>query len=121
MTDFPAVVERYLDAFNETDPARRRTLLEELCDGECTYVDPQVAIRGPEQIDEFIAGTQAAFPGFVFRLGSPIDAHHSQARFQWHAGPPEEAEPAFVGFDVIVAEGDLVRGVYGFIDHVPAA
>jgi len=113
------VVERYLEAFNETDPARRRELVRGLYRADSTYVDPHVELRGPEQVDQFIASTQERFPGFRFRLGGPVDAHHDQARFQWYAGPAEDADPTYVGFDVLVTDGGCVRSVYGFMDVAP--
>jgi hypothetical protein len=121
MANVQDLVERYLGAFNETDPTRRRALVNELYDAESTYVDPHVELRGPAQVERFIAETQERFPGFEFRLGGPVDSHHSQARFQWHAGPAGSDEAAYVGFDVIVAEGERLRSVYGFMDAAPVA
>jgi hypothetical protein len=113
-------VESYLATFNETDAERRRELLGALYTQESTYTDPHVDLRGYEQIDAFIAQTQERFPGFTFRLEGPIDAHHDQARFQWHAGPAEEPD-RFVGFDVIVTDEGRIRSVYGFMDAAPTA
>ena len=48
------------------------------------------------------------------------DAHHNQARFQWHAGPAD-APDRYVGFDVILAEDGRIRNVYGFMDAAPVA
>lgn len=120
MENAETVVTQYLDTFNETDADRRRELLEGLYTPDCTYTDPNVDLQGAEQIDGFIAQTHERFPGVTFTLGGPIDAHHNQARFQWHAGPAE-APDAYVGFDVIVAEDGRIRSVYGFVDVAPAA
>ena len=120
MQDAQTLVTHYLETFNERDADRRRGLLEALYTPECTYTDPQVDLHGPGQIDDFIEQTQERFPGVTFTLGGPIDAHHNQARFQWHAGPAEVPD-AFIGFDVIVAEDGRIRSVYGFIDAAPAA
>jgi hypothetical protein len=120
MQDVQTIVTRYIDSFNETDADRRRALLESLYTAECTYTDPQVDLVGTDQINGFIGQTQEHFPGLTFTLGGPIDAHHNQARFQWHAGPAA-APDAIVGFDVIVMEDDRIRHVYGFIDVAPAA
>jgi hypothetical protein len=120
MQDAQTLVTRYLEAFNETNAGRRRELLEALYTPGCTYTDPQVELQGAEQIDGFIAQTHERFPGVSFTLGGPIDAHHNQARFNWHAGPAD-APDAFVGFDVIVAEDGRIRSVYGFMDVAPAA
>jgi hypothetical protein len=112
-------VERYLDAFNETEPQRRKALVQQLYRSDSTYVDPHVELRGPDQVEAFIAATQERFPGFRFKLAGEVDAHHDQARFQWHAGPADN-EALYVGFDVIVLDGERVRSVYGFMDDAPA-
>jgi hypothetical protein len=120
MQDVQTLVTHYLESFNETDADRRRELLEALYAPDCTYTDPNVDLQGPEQIDAFIEQTHERFRGVTFALGGPIDAHHNQARFQWHAGPAD-APDAYVGFDVIVAEDGRIRSVYGFMDAAPAA
>src|SRR5581483_3642340 len=98
----------------------RRALLTELWRQDGTYTDPHVDVRGPEGVDAFIAQTQERFPGYKFELGSEVDSHHEQARFQWHAGPA--GGPAeYVGFDVLVTDGGRIRSVYGFMDAAPAA
>lgn len=64
---------------------------------------------------------QAQFPGFVFRLGGGVDAHHDQLRFTWHFGP-EGQEAPIAGSDVAVTDGDgRIHTVLGFLDRVPAA
>jgi hypothetical protein len=120
MTDPAQLVDTYLATFNETDRERRRALLGALCTDDVTYTDPHVELRGAEAIEAFIAQTQERFPGFTFTLGSAIDAHHDQARFQWHAGPADDPG-RFVGFDVILTDGGRIRSVYGFMDAAPAA
>src|SRR5947209_13643248 len=116
--DVQTLVTRYIDAFNETDAARRRELLAAIYTPDCTYTDPHVDLQGAEQIDGFIAQTQERFPGMAFALAGAIDAHHNQARFQWHAGPAD-APAANLGFDVIVTEDGRIRNVYGFTDVGP--
>jgi SnoaL-like domain len=115
------IVDRYIAAFNETDADRRRRLLEALYTEDSTYVDPHVEVRGPAGLDAFIAATQEKFPGFEFKLGSAVDAHHNQARFRWEAGPAGQPDPPFAGFDVIVTENGRVRSVYGFSEAATGA
>ncbi len=68
-----------------------------------------------------LAAVQQQFPGLVFRLGGPVDAHHNQARFTWHLGAAD-GEPLVIGFDVaVVNSGGQIRSVHGFLDKVPAA
>ena len=113
------VITRYLDCWNETDPAARRTLIDETWADDASYTDPLGEARGRDEIDATIAAAQEQFPGFVFTLAGPVDAHHRQARFTWGLGP-EGAEPLIVGFDVAVTgdDGRLVT-VLGFLDKVP--
>lgn len=120
MQNTHSLIARYLETFNETDSGRRRELLESLYTPDCTYTDPQMDLRGADQIDAFIQQTHEQFPGIEFTLGGDIDAHHDQARFQWHAGPPD-APDAVIGFDVIVTQEGQIRHVYGFMDRSPAA
>jgi hypothetical protein len=119
VNDSKQLAERYIASFNETDPARRRELVEALYTTDSTYTDPNVDLRGPGEIDGFIAQTQEQFPGYTFTLGA-VDAHHGQARFQWHGGPADEPD-RYIGFDVIVSDDGHIRSVYGFMDVVPAA
>ncbi|MGY1707706.1 nuclear transport factor 2 family protein [Geodermatophilus sp. SYSU D00697] len=121
MTASPDLATRYLAAWNETDPAARRTAVEELFTEDARYTDPLADVAGRDAIEATIAAVQARFPGFVFRLAGPVDAHHDQVRFTWHLGP-EGQEAPIAGFDVAVTDGDgRIRAVLGFLDRVPAA
>jgi SnoaL-like domain len=113
------VVTRYLNCWNETDPTARRKLIEEAWAADASYIDPLAEAHGRDAIDATIAAVQGQFPGYVFTLASPVDAHHQQARFTWSLGP-EGAEPLVVGFDVAVTDdaGQIVT-VLGFLDKVP--
>jgi SnoaL-like domain len=119
MSNFAALAERYIAAWNETDPAARRRAVEELWTEDARYVDPLVAVEGREQIAATIGAVQQQFPGFVFRLAGPVDGHHEQVRFGWELGP--EGGPApIAGSDVAVTDGDgRLRTVLGFLDRVP--
>jgi SnoaL-like protein len=113
------IVERYIASWNETDPERRRKLVDELWADQASYTDPLAEVHGRDAIDALIAAAQAQFPGFVFTLAGPVDAHHHQARFTWGLGPAD-AEPVVIGFDVAVAAEDGRLGtVLGFLDKVP--
>ena len=114
------IVERYIASWNETDPQRRRKMVDELWAGQASYIDPLAEAHGCDAIDAVIAAAQAQFPGFVFTLLGPVDAHHRQARFTWGLGPAG-AEPLVIGFDVAAtAEDGRLQTVLGFLDKVPA-
>ena len=120
MSDFDTVVQRYLTAWNETDPDRRRAAVEEAFAADVRYVDPLAAVEGHAALAGLIGAVQDQFPGLVFSPGGPVDAHHEQGRFTWHLGPAGE-EPVVVGFDVAELGPDgRIRTVLGFIDKAPA-
>ncbi|MGY1591950.1 nuclear transport factor 2 family protein [Geodermatophilus sp. SYSU D00708] len=121
MTASPDLAARYLAAWNQTDPAARRAVVAELFTEDARYTDPLADVAGRDAIEATIAAVQAQFPGFVFRLAGPVDAHHEQVRFTWHLGPEGEEAP-IAGFDVAVTDGDgRIRAVLGFLDRVPTA
>jgi SnoaL-like domain len=114
------IIERYIATWNETDPGRRRALIDEVWAPDGSYTDPLAEVRGRDQIDAVVAAAQQQFPGLVFRLAGPVDANHNQARFTWQLG--SSGEPLVVGFDVAVLDGEgRIRSVHGFLDKVPAA
>jgi limonene-1,2-epoxide hydrolase len=113
------LIEKYIAAWNETDAAARRQLLEDVYTPDAAYTDPLAAVTGRDQIDALIAGAQNQFAGLEFRLAGPVDAHHDVARFTWHLGP-RDAEPIVVGFDVAVIADGRIAKVHGFLDKVPA-
>ena len=119
MTATTAHADHYLAAWNETDPEARRAAVAEVFSDDVRYTDPMVDVRGAEALAATIGAVQAQFPGFVFRLAGPADAHHDQVRFTWGLGP-EAGEPPVIGSDVAVTDGDgrFVR-VSGFLDRVP--
>jgi hypothetical protein len=121
MSDFEEVAARYIDTWNETDPAARRAAIEDLWAEDARYVDPLADADGRDAIDATIAAVQAQFPSFAFRLAGAVDGHHRQCRFGWELGPVGGDAPV-AGFDVAVLNDDgRLRIVHGFLDRVPAA
>jgi len=120
MTMFEDLAQHYIDAWNETDPIARRSAVDALFSEDARYVDPMALAQGREAIAATIGAVQGQFPGFVFRLAGPVDAHHDQARFTWELGPAGQEAP-IVGFDVALTDGaGRLQTVLGFLDKVPA-
>lgn len=114
------IAERYIATWNEADPQRRRKLIEELWAEDASYIDPLTEAHGRDEINGVIAAVQSQFPGLMFSLVGPVDAHHRQARFTWGLGPAG-GEPVVLGFDVAVVDGDgRLTSVLGFLDKVPS-
>ena len=122
MTDFDTLAQRCIAAWNETDADARSAAVAALYTEDARYTDPLVDAEGQDAIAATIGAVQQQFPGFVFRLAGPVDAHHDQARFTWELGPAGAPEAPIAGFDVAVRDADgRLRSVLGFLDRVPTA
>ncbi|MEV0133424.1 nuclear transport factor 2 family protein [Dactylosporangium sp. NPDC050688] len=120
MSEYEKLAQRYVDVWNETEPAARRAAIDALFTSAVTFADPMATARGQAEIDQMIGAVQAQFPGFVITLLGPVDGHHAQARFGWEMGLPGAPAPV-AGFDVVtLAEDGRINQVLGFLDRVPA-
>jgi hypothetical protein len=119
MSDPVAIANRYISVWNETNPDRRRALLERVWTEDGTYCDPLMRGAGYAEIDGLIGAVHTRFPGFRFALEGRPDGHANHIRFSWALGP--QGEPAIIkGTDFAVLEGDRLKAVTGFLDLVPA-
>ncbi len=124
MSTYDNTAHAYIAAWNTLDAAERKDAVAAVFAPEATYTDPLAAVSGPDAIAELIGGAQQKFAGWTFRLGGPVDGHHSQARFTWALGPDDryDGEAPVVGFDVVTLDdAGLITSVLGFLDRVPPA
>ncbi|HEX4377784.1 MAG TPA: nuclear transport factor 2 family protein [Steroidobacteraceae bacterium] len=119
MENAHTLADRYIQSWNETDPQRRRALLEALYTDGATYTDPMATLEGREAIDATIQAVQNMFPGQRFSLHGDVDAHHDVLRFRWHLAQPASPEPTAIGFDVAVLKGGRIAQICGFLDKAP--
>jgi hypothetical protein len=118
-TDAQGIAARYIAAWNEADPGRRRALIAALWTEDASYLDPMNRVQGHDGIQGLIQATQAGFPGFRFTLAGQPNGYGDRLRFSWDLGP-EGAEAVVQGTDfaVLAADGRL-QAVTGFIDRLP--
>ena len=116
MADVATVVERYIAMWNETDPERRRSIIEQTWTEDASYVDPLAEVAGADGLHALVAAVQEQFPGHRFVLASGPDAHHDRMRFTWQLVGENGAAVA-TGMDVaVVAEDGRPRAVTGFLE-----
>jgi SnoaL-like domain len=116
MTQLTAVVDGYIAMWNETDPARRRSLIEQTWTEDGSYVDPNAEVSGADGIDALVAAVQEQFPGHRFVLASGPEVHHDRARFTWQL-VGEGGDAVATGMDVaVVADDGRLRDVTGFLE-----
>lgn len=120
MLDPQTIADRYIAAWNETDPKRRRALLAQNWTEGASYADPMMRGRGAKEIDALIAAVHERFPGFRFAVSGLADGHGDHVRFSWQLGP-EGAAALVKGTDVVLMDGDRIAEVIGFLDQLPAA
>lgn len=112
-----ALIDRYIDIWNETDSARRRALIERTWTADATYLDPLMQGSGHAGIDTMIATVQEKYPGNRFRRISEVDAHHGRVRFAWTLGP-DGGPPLAQGIDFgVLSDDHLLAAVTGFLDQ----
>jgi hypothetical protein len=115
------IVVRYLAAWNEREPKRRRELVAGVWTEDGTYVDPAREGRGHDSLDSMIATAQQHFPGYRLNLASGVEVHHDYVRFSWVAGGTSEAPLYIKGTDFVVMASDgRMKSVVGFTDAAPA-
>ncbi len=121
MTDIATVVEDYIASFNETDPARRRALIDRAWAEDATYIDPVMAGDGRDGIDRMVAAAQAQFPGHRFEPTLAPDLHHDRVRFGWRLVNAADGTPVAAGVDFgTLSDDGRLRAVTGFLEP-PAA
>lgn len=111
------VIARMIDAFNERNGARRRSLIEKVFTPDCAYTDPNDEVQGHDALDALFERIQGqAPPELRFSLSGPVDAHHQQARFTWQYGPTGGNDAVATGGDVAVFRDGRIHRVYAFFD-----
>ena len=116
MTQLTTVVEGYIAMWNETDPERRRGIIEQTWTEDGSYVDPHAEVAGADGLDALVAAVQEQFPGHRFVLASGPDAHHDRVRFTWQLVGAGGGAVA-TGMDVaVVADDGRLRAVTGFLE-----
>ena len=115
-------VVRYIAAWNERDPKRRRELVAETWTEDGSYIDAHRNGKGHGPIDAMLATTQAQFPSYRLTLISGIEAYNNFVRFSWSAGGTNEAPLYLSGTDfATLAQDGRFRIVAGFTEAVPAS
>lgn len=115
--DVTDLVDRYIEMWNETDPARRETLVADIWTESPRYLDPVLRGEGRDGIVAMVGEVHQRFPGHRFARTGPVDGHNDRARFAWALGP-EHGLPVVAGIDFATIEEGRLAVVTGFFDAV---
>jgi hypothetical protein len=122
MSTYATAAERYFAAWNaEGDEAIAKAVSDAFTE-DATYTDPLADVAGHQGLAAAIAGAQAQFPGFEFRMKGSVDGNHNIARFSWDLVSKADGSSPAGGSDVItLADDGRIITVSGFLDRVPGA
>ena len=122
MNEHDELIDRYLAAWNETEPAARRDLIARTYAEDARYLDPKLSAEGHAGIDTMVQTVHGMFPGHRFTRLGPADAHHDRLRFGWAFGPVAGGPPVVTGVDfATLAPDGRLAAVTGFFDAPAAA
>ena len=116
MPEVTTIVDSYIAMWNETDPERRRSIIEQTWTEDGSYVDPHAEVAGVDGLDGLVAAVQEQFPGHRFVLASGPETHHDRMRFTWQL-VGSSGDAIATGTDVaVVADDGRLRDVTGFLE-----
>jgi SnoaL-like domain len=116
MPELQSVIDRYFEAWNETDAAARLALVEHAWMSDGRYVDPLSDVEGHEGFSAMVRGVHEKLPGHVLVRTSPIERHHDHVRFEWQLVAPDgSVAVAGVDYGVLASDGRLqsIGGFFG--------
>jgi hypothetical protein len=117
MENYPASFDQMLDAWNEADPSKIRSLLDAALTPDVYFVDPTTEITGIDAVEKLIHDVQKRFPGAVFSRVSQVDSHHHIHRYYWEI----HIDGALLvqGFDVLEFRDEKVARLLKFFGELP--
>jgi len=125
MTSVENLVSRYVAAWNEPDPSRRRQAIAALWTEDGAHFTPSLEARGYEAIEARITGAHDRFvrsEGYVFSAAHTGAGHHDAVTFSWEMRPAGGGPVAARGFHFFVLGADgRIRRDYQFAEPLPSA
>jgi hypothetical protein len=119
MDDF---VTRYVEMWNEPDPARRRATVEALWHPDAGNYTDRITAEGHDAIEKRVAASYEEFigAGYRFEQFGDAEAHHDVVRVRWVMVPAAGGPPEAAGSEILVlADDGRIRTDHQFIDPVP--
>lgn len=108
-----AIVEGYIAAWSEPDPAARRQLLDTVWAEHGTYTDPTVDLAGRDALAAHIGQFLHDQAGARFTLTRPPEVHHQHVRFFWTLHFANGADLPGMDYGELGPDGRLVK-IVGF-------
>ncbi|MEU3355406.1 nuclear transport factor 2 family protein [Streptomyces sp. NPDC037389] len=123
MSNITGLVDRYVSAWNETDPARRAEAVREIWAEAALYANSSQEFLGHSGIETAIREAQEEFmeKGFSFVLNSYAQ-NHDAVRITWDMVPSSGGAPITRGTEYLILDTDgKVRTDHQFPEELPAS
>ncbi|MDR5753952.1 MULTISPECIES: nuclear transport factor 2 family protein [unclassified Caballeronia] len=115
------LIDRYFDAWNETDAERRATLIRASYAEHASYRDPLLHGDGHAGIDAMIRAVHERFPAHTFRRTTDVDGFANHLRFSWELRTPQ-GQTIVKGTDFgTLDDNERIVSITGFLDQTPGA
>ena len=121
MNAHTALIDRYFDAWNETDTGRRRELISATWANDAAYLDPLLSGNGHDGIDAMIRAVHERFAHHTFRRTTEVDGFADRLRFSWELLTPSGASIVKGSDFGVVDTAGRLQSVTGFLDEAPGA
>ena len=108
------------EVFGESDPVRRRAVIDEIFHEDAIFHEPNGTYRGRDEIHRVAGVIKAAHPDFQYRLLAPPEESGDAGRVRWVEGSPGKP-PAVAGTDFIIARDGRIAAIHLFFDALADA
>jgi hypothetical protein len=98
-------IDTYFDAWNETDDAARRTLIERCLTSDVELIDEHGRFSGHDGLGALMAKFHQEVPGGRILKTSGFDQFEGITRYSWDV-VDAEGNTALVGLDVVEHDAD---------------
>ncbi|MFD2611449.1 nuclear transport factor 2 family protein [Paenibacillus gansuensis] len=118
MTNVTELVIKHMNIWSETDPSKRKRMIDEVYAKDCVVFDPffPEPFTGHEGLVRLIEDVQGKFPGKIFTaVPGSMNEHHNQVRMAWNLGPSMQPS-AVTGQDFLLLENGYIKSCTVYLD-----
>jgi len=109
----PPVVEKYEQAWKETNSLKRLALIETFWHAESIFEDPSASVIGAKGLNTHIDTFQKSNPGFYFKIFDVLETGDAIS-WQWSMHLPDGTQ-VLVGRDIaFISDKAIIKRLVGF-------
>ena len=119
MTGSPAELMRVnlLEVFNESDPARRATVIAENYADDVVWHETDRIVRGRRHLERRAEELRAENPDWVFRPAGPASELDDVGHLGFHYGPADQS-PMATGMDIARTRDGVIIELYTIVTEI---